>query len=124
MFSHGGRAVIFGASLIDSLKAVILESPPYLLGQSFKRQYKIPYAPKISESPINSALTKISNTPILLLIGESDTAIIESEATTLINYSQNKKSKVVLFGDTFHNVFSNNNLSQYEEVVFNFISNK
>lgn len=122
-FSHGGRAVIFGASLIGDMKTVILESPPYLLGESFKRQYKMPYAPKISETPINIALTKISNTPILLLLGDSDTAIIETEATTLIKHSDNKSSKVVLFGNTAHNVFSNKNLSQYEKVVFDFISN-
>ncbi len=122
-FSHGGRAIIFGAHMIGKTEKVILESPPYQLGQSFKRQYKMPNAPKISEAPINAALANISNSPILLLIGDSDAAIIESEAFELINHSNNKNSKVVLFDNTAHNVFSNNNLIKYEEVVFNFISN-
>ena len=123
-FSHGGRAVVFGASTIGGSHKVILESLPYQLGESFKRQYKMPNAPKISEVPINTALTNISNTPILLLIGDSDTAIIATEAKTLIEHSINKNSKVVLFNNTAHNVFSNNNLIKYEEVVFDFISKK
>jgi len=122
-FSHGGRAVIFGASMIGDSKKIILESPPYQLGESFKRQYKMPYAPKISEAPINKALTNISNYPVLLLIGDSDTAIIEAEANTLIEHSVNESSKVVLFNNTEHNVFSNNNLIKFENVVFEFISN-
>lgn len=122
-FSHGGRAVIFGASMIGDPKKVILESPPYQLGESFKRQYKMPHAPKISEAPINKALTNISNSPILLLIGDSDTAIIETEAISLIEHSVNVRSKVVLFDNTAHNVFSNNNLIKFENVVFKFISN-
>ena len=122
-FSHGGRAVIFGASKIGEVEKVILESPPYQLGESFKRRYRMPNAPKISEAPINAALTNISNTPILLLIGDTDTAIIESEAMTLIEHSINRNSKVVLFEDTAHSVFSNNNMTKYENVVFEFITN-
>ncbi len=121
-FSHGGRAVIFGASMIGNVEKVILESPPYQLGESFKRQYRMPNAPKISEAPINAALANISNTSILLLIGDKDTAIIDSEAKTLIDYSTNKESKVVIFDNTAHNVFSDRNMSKYENVVFEFIS--
>ena len=122
-FSHGGRAVIFGASVIGKIEKVILESPPYQLGESFKRQYKMPNAPKINEAPINAALANISNTPILLLIGDSDTAIIESEATDLIESSTNANSKIVLFDNTAHNVFSDKNIIKYENIVFEFISN-
>ena len=122
-FSHGGRAVIFGASMIGKAEKVILESPPYQLGESFKRQYRMPNAPKISEDPINAALANISNTPILLLIGDTDTAIIESEAIALIEYSTNANSKVVIFDKTAHNVFSDKNIIKYENVVFEFISN-
>jgi len=122
-FSHGGRAVIFGASMIGKVEKVILESPPYQLGESFKRQYRLPNAPKISEVPINEALTNISNAPLLLLIGDSDTAIIESEAMTLIEHSTNANSKVVIFDNTTHHVFSDNNIIKYENVVFEFISN-
>ncbi len=122
-FSHGGRAIIFGASMISKVEKIILESPPYQLGESFKRQYRMPNAPKISEAPINAALTNISNAPILLLIGDSDTAIIESEAVTLIEHSTNTNSKVVLFENTAHDVFSDKNIIKYENVVFEFISN-
>ncbi|OUR97728.1 hypothetical protein A9Q86_16075 [Flavobacteriales bacterium 33_180_T64] len=122
-FSHGGRAVIFGASKIGSIKKMILESPPYQLGESFKRQYRMPNAPKISEIPINNALASIPNTTILLLIGDTDTAIIESEAETLIKTSANNHSRMVLFNNTAHNVFSKQNMFKYQTIVFNFITN-
>ena len=121
-FSHGGRAVIFGASMIAKVEKIILESPPYQLGESFKRQYRMPNAPKISEAPINDALTNISNYPLLLLIGDSDTAIIESEAANLVEYSSNVNSKLVIFENTAHNVFSDKNITKYQNVVFEFIS--
>ncbi len=121
-FSHGGRAIIFGASLIGESNKVILESPPYQLGESFKRQYRMPTAPLISEAAIDQALTRISKSPMLVLLGDTDSAIIETEATTLIEHSHNENSKVVLFNNTAHNVFSTPNLIQYEEVVFEFIS--
>jgi len=122
-FSHGGRAIIFGASMIGDVEKVILESPPYELGESFKRQYKMPNAPDISEDLINEALTNISNSPLLLLIGDSDTAIIESEAKTLIEHSANANSKVVIFDNTTHHVFCDTNKTRYDSVVFEFISN-
>ena len=123
-FSHGGRAVIFGANTIAKDYKIILESPPYQLGESFKRQYKMPNAPKISEAPINEALSNISNAPMLLLIGDADTAIIETEATTLMEHTKHDKSKLVLFKKTGHNVFSDHNMKIYERAIVDFISNK
>lgn len=122
-FSHGGRAVIFGAGLIGQVAGLVLESPPYQLGESFKRQYRMAQAPKISEVPIQESLKSIANTPILLLIGDSDTAIIETEANQLIEYSDHEQSKVVVFENTKHHVYSKENMVDFENIVFDFLLN-
>ena len=120
-FSHGGRAVVFGSSEISSNGSIILESIPYYLLNSFKRQYKMDIPMKVDESPIQNALVKLRHNKILLLVGEDDTAINPEEGNELIRYSENKDSHMIVFENTGHSIFNKKNIKLYNESIINFL---
>ena len=119
-FSHGGRGVLFAASESKKEEALILESPPYSLTESFRRTYKMPDFPKMNEQGLTNAMTKLEDRNILLLIGDSDFTIIESEAKELLSYSKSRKSRLVIFVNTGHNVFSDENMDEYKKEINSF----
>ena len=55
-FSHGGRAVIYTAGLMNNRTPVILESPPYSLTNSFKRTYRIAQVPNMDDASLDMAI--------------------------------------------------------------------
>lgn len=122
-FSHGGRAVLFAASQSVRQQDLILESPPYSLTESFKRTYRMPQVPNMDEGQgMEEAMTKMVDKNILLLIGDSDPAIIEIEAEELIGYSQASKSKLVIYTATKHHVFTARNLGAFQQEVTSFLA--
>jgi len=103
-YSHGGRAVVFAAEKkAADVKAVILESIPYSLTESFKRTYKFS-PPPIPEGNIAEAFHTISKIPILLMIGDTDTAIIPEEAGEIKDACKNSLSQLVIFKGAGHNL--------------------
>lgn len=120
-FSHGGRAVIYAAAELDTKEPVILESPPYSLTNSFKRTYKVPSIPDIDGEGLDPFLQKAADTPLLLMIGDKDTAINQEEAQMLIAHSKSQLTQLVQFTNTAHDVHKEENLKKYEKTVFDFL---
>lgn len=123
-FSHGGRSALFASSESNKNENLILESPPYSLTESFRRTYKILQMPKFDEHDLEEAMLNLSNKTILLLIGDSDPTIIETEAKELVSYSKVDSSILIIFPDTAHHVFIDKNLKLYSEVIHTFINGK
>lgn len=119
-FSHGGRAAVFGLNKVGAKNPIILESPPFYLSNAFKRQYKIETPMNGDESEIKQALEAISSNPMLLLIGDDDTAINEEEGNELIGFSRHKKSRIIVFEETAHSVYSTNE-SKYAKTLHQFL---
>ncbi|MGB0838420.1 MAG: alpha/beta hydrolase [Flavobacteriaceae bacterium] len=109
-FSHGARAVSFGAALIGNPKQrLFLEGIPYQLAEGFKRQngYAMPMIPQ--ETELDKALEQNKANQTLLLIGDSDPAITPEEARKLIKYSEHPDSLLMVFPEQGHHVLSKNN---------------
>jgi len=120
-YSHGARAVVFAAEKNPSLvKAVILESIPYSLTESFRRTYKID-PPPIPEGNISGAFQTISQIPILLMTGDNDTAIIPDEAKTIKGFFKNEKSKSVIFENAGHDLSVEKHRELYKRSVKSFL---
>jgi pimeloyl-ACP methyl ester carboxylesterase len=121
-FSHGGRAVVFAAEQnADNVQAIILESIPYSLAESFKRMYKI-NPPPIPEGDISKAFQALSKLPLLLMIGDKDSAIISSEAEQIKSTFKNQESRVVVFNGAAHDLSVEKYKSLYEQSIKNFMS--
>ena len=103
-FSHGGRAVIHAAALSSNGERIILESTPYSLTNSFKRTFKIPDIPNMDGEGLNAALKAIEEIPILLLIGDVDTAITKEEAMQMVGFSEHSETTLEVFAETGHDV--------------------
>lgn len=123
-YSHGGRAIIFGMSKLNTEESIILESIPYYLMKGLKRQYNINIPVKIDESALQKAMKTISQNKILLLIGDTDTAINEEEGKELIGFSSNKNSRIVIFNQTGHSIFLSQQKQQYINVINDFLNVK
>lgn len=123
-FSHGGRAILFGAAKLAAKEPIILESTPYYLTEGLKRQFKINLPMPINESALESAIETISNNSILLLIGDNDTAINEKEGRELISLSKNENSSMVLFNQTGHSIFTEKNKEKYDKTIHTFLNSK
>jgi dienelactone hydrolase len=122
-FSHGGRAVMYTAGHMDSKTKVILESPPYSMTNSFKRTYGMPNAPNMDDGSLDKALQAMSNNPLLLMIGDNDSAIIESEAKTVLAFSKNSQSQMKVFSKTEHNVMTKENKAEFIKLITLFLEN-
>jgi uncharacterized protein len=111
-YSHGGRAIVFAAEQLKyPVKAIILESIPYSLAESFKRTYKIREIPAMNEGNIDSSFGKIAGIPLLLMIGGRDKAIILEEALKVQQTFRNTKSRLVEFEAAGHDL----TISAYKE---------
>jgi len=103
-YSHGGRVIVFAAEKKpENVKAIILESIPYSLAESFKRTYKVE-PPPIPEGNIREAFRAVSKIPILLMLGDNDTAIIPEEAREIKDAYKNSASQVVVFEGAGHDL--------------------
>ncbi len=121
-YSHGGRAVIFAAEQLKyPVKAIILESIPYSLAESFKRTYKIQGLPAMNEGNIDSSLEKISGIPLLLMIGDRDKAIILEEALKVQQTFRNTKSRLVEFKTAGHDLTTSAYKEQYVTSIKSFL---
>jgi pimeloyl-ACP methyl ester carboxylesterase len=120
-YSHGGRAVVFAAEKKpENVRAVILESIPYSLAASFRRTYKMD-PPPIPEGNISAAFQAISGIPVLLMTGDSDTAIVPDEAGKIKDSNKNASSQFVIFKGAGHNLFTEKNKSLYVEAIKSFL---
>lgn len=103
-YSHGARAVVFAAEKDPSLvKAIILESIPYSLTESFRRTYKM-NPPPIPEGNISNAFQTISQIPVLLMTGDKDLAIIPDEAKKIKGFLKNENSQSIIFENAGHDL--------------------
>jgi pimeloyl-ACP methyl ester carboxylesterase len=120
-YSHGGRAVVFAAEQrAQDVTAIILESIPYSLTESFKREYKFS-PPPIPEGNIAEAFHAISKIPILLMVGDNDTAIIPEEAREIKDTNKNALSKLILFEGAAHNLTTERYRSLYADSIKTFL---
>jgi uncharacterized protein len=120
-YSHGGRAVVFAAEKKpDLVKAIVLESIPYSLAESFKRTYKME-PPPIPEGNISKAFLTISKIPILLMIGSNDKAIIPEEAEKIKETFENSQSQLVVFDDAGHDLMIKKYWFLYIETLQSFL---
>jgi len=120
-YSHGARAVVFAAEKNAAyVKAIILESIPYSLTESFKRTFKVD-PPPIPEGDIPGAFQTISSIPILLMIGDHDTAIIPEEARLIIDSNKNSLSKWVIVEGAGHDLSGAKYRGIYEEAIRGFL---
>lgn len=121
-YSHGGRAVVFAAEQSNyPIKAIILESLPYSLAESFKRTYKIRDVPPMNEGNIDKSLETISNIPILLMIGDHDDAITLEEAQKVQQSFRNAKSRLIVFKMGGHNLTTAALKEQYVDSIKSFL---
>jgi pimeloyl-ACP methyl ester carboxylesterase len=120
-FSHGGRAVVFAAEKKpDHVKAIILESIPYSLAESFKRMYHFD-PPPIPEGDIDKAFISISSLPVLLMTGNNDEAIIPEEANKIKETFRNKNSRLVSFKDAGHDLSVEQFRPEYKKCIEEFV---
>lgn len=120
-YSHGGRAIVFAAEKKPELvKAIILECIPYSLTESFKRIFKVD-PPPIPEGNISKAFRVISKIPILLMIGDNDTAIIPEEAQEIKELFENSESKLIIFDGAGHDLTLQKYKSLYIESIKSFL---
>jgi len=120
-YSHGGRAVVFAAEKKPQhVKAIILESIPYSLTESFKRTYKM-NPPPIPEGNISEAFSTIANIPILLMTGENDTAIIQEEAALIKESNKNSASGFVMIKGAGHDLSGEKFRLAYGEAIKSFL---
>ena len=122
-FSHGGRTLIHAASSV-SFKKMILEGTPYSMAASLQRQLRLPDGPVFQEEDLDGALASISSLPILLLIGDNDTAIIPTEGEQLMKHTKAKKSQIIVFENTQHDVVIGENHVRIKEAISSFLKLK
>lgn len=116
-YSHGGRAAVFAAKKsLSMIKAIILESIPYSLTESFRRTYKT-NPPPIPEGNIDAAFEAIAEKSILLMIGDTDEAIIPDEAKKIKGFLKNENSQLVIFENTGHDLSKNKELDLYRQSI-------
>src|SRR4029077_4125172 len=119
-FSHGARAVVFAAEKNTSMvKAVILESIPYSLAESFRRTYKMEHPP-IPEGNISNAFQAISRIPTLLMIGANDFVIIPEEAGKIKELIKNENSQLIIFENAGHDLSVKKFSGLYKESIQSF----
>ena len=123
-FSHGGRAIIHTAASHSHFERLILESTPYSLADGMYRQFKLPERPKFEEENIDGALASMPKMPILLIIGDNDTAIIPKEGNELLKHSKSKKSQIVIFPKTAHDVVIDQNKEKVISTIKAFLDLK
>ena len=120
-YSHGARAIVFaGEKKAVNVKAIILESIPYSLTESFKRTYKFT-PPPIPEGNISRAFIVIGKIPILLMIGDTDTAIIPEEAGAIKDAYKNSLSQLVIFKGAGHDLAIEKYRSLYSDSIKAFL---
>ncbi|HEY6505085.1 MAG TPA: alpha/beta fold hydrolase [Chitinophagaceae bacterium] len=120
-YSHGGRAIVFAAEKkAVNVKAIILESIPYSLTESFKRTFKVE-PPPIPEGNIPEAFQAISRIPILLMIGDHDTAIIPEEAGAIKDAYKNSLSQLIIFKGAGHDLAGEKYRSLYTDSIEAFL---
>ncbi|HAA20751.1 MAG TPA: hypothetical protein DCP28_19035 [Cytophagales bacterium] len=119
-FSHGGRTLIHASAALPQPLPLILEGTPYSLAKGMQRQYHMPQPPPMQEENLDEILATIPQIPILLLIGDSDTAIIPEEAQSLIQFTTAEASQLVVFPNTQHNVVTQANAQQLTPVILNY----
>jgi len=103
-YSHGGRAIVFAAEeKPDLVKTIILECIPFSLTESFKRIYKVD-PPPIPEGDIEKAFQSISKIPVLLMIGDKDSAIIPEEGLKIKKTFGNTTSQLIVFEGAVHDL--------------------
>ena len=120
-YSHGARAVVFAAEKnTTNVKAIILESIPYSLTESFKRTFKVD-PPPIPEGDIPGAFHAISKIPILLMIGDHDTAIISEEAALVKDAYKNSLSQLVIVKGAGHDLSGAKYRELYTESIKAFL---
>jgi esterase/lipase len=119
-FSHGGRALIHAAEVVP-FDRLLLESTPYDLANALMRQMRLAEKPDIQQEDLNKALSSIAKIPILLMLGDSDTAINESEGNLLLSQNTNKKSKMVVFNKTEHDVVIDKNEELVKETLIGWL---
>lgn len=123
-FSHGGRAILFGSSQLMAVEDIILESIPYNLASGLKRQFGINLPMPSGETELLKSIEGISSNKLLLMIGDSDTAIIEDEAKELYSKFNNSDNKMIVFENTGHAILSEDNKSSYHSTIHNFLNLK
>jgi len=120
-YSHGARAVVFAAEKnMSNVKAIILESIPYSLTESFKRTFKVD-PPPIPEGNMPDALQTISHIPVLLMIGDHDTAIIPTEAGLIKDSNKNSLSQLVIVEGGGHDLSGGKYRELYMESIGTFL---
>jgi len=121
-YSHGGRAVVFAAKKNPAMvKAIILESIPYSLTESFRRTYKT-NPPPIPAGNIDAAFEAIAEKPVLLMIGDTDDAIIPDEAKKIKGFLTNENSQLVIFENAGHDLSKEKNRPLYERSIQLFLT--
>src|SRR4030095_13577646 len=120
-YSHGGRAVVFAAEKEPgNVRAIILESIPYSLAESFKRTYKIK-PPPIPEGNISEAFNAISKIPVLLMVGDHDDAITIDEAQAIKESYKNSVSQLIVFEGAGHDLSIEKYKSLYTKSIKNIL---
>jgi len=121
-YSHGGRAVVFAAKKsLPMITAIILESIPYSLTESFRRTYKT-NPPPIPEGNIDAAFEAIAEKPVLLMTGDTDEAIIPDEARKIKGFLRNENSQLVIFENAGHDLSKEKNRTLYEQSIQLFLA--
>ena len=118
-FSHGARAVIFASESTEAV-ALIAESPPYSLANSFKLNYKTDWAPPIPEGNLTETVSRWTG-PVLLLGGATDPHLTAIEASQLIEASPNSDSRVRIFDGVGHGVLSDSTAEAYGREITSFL---
>jgi alpha-beta hydrolase superfamily lysophospholipase len=123
-FSHGGRTLIHSAPDLDSMEMLILESTPYSLADGLQRQLNLPERPNFQEEDMDAVLATMPDLPILLMMGDNDTAIIKEEGESLMKHTKAAKSEMIIFPETAHDVFVNKNGNSISQIVKSFVGLK
>jgi alpha-beta hydrolase superfamily lysophospholipase len=103
-----------------NVRAIILESIPYSLAESFKRTYKVE-PPPIPEGNISEAFNAVSKIPLLLMVGENDNAIIPAEAQGIKSSYKNPASQLIVFEGAGHDLAIEKYKSRYTESIKTFL---
>jgi alpha-beta hydrolase superfamily lysophospholipase len=120
--SHGARAVILAAAQSPTaFSAILAEAPPFSLRDSLKRLTGSPWVPALPEGDLPGAFALIRDHPILLMLGDADPEISETQGASLLSGNSSAASGVVVFEKTGHGVFRDANLGQYRQSVGTFL---
>ena len=112
--SHGARSVLLAAEKSRAqFAAIIAEAPPFSLREGLKRASGLPWVPPLPEGNLPATFKALREQPILLLLGDSDPEISVEQATSFLSGNTHPASRVEVFTDTGHGVFSNQNREEY-----------